>query len=787
MIKKLILHKFKRFFLTGVEHFIFTPDNVSILAWGNGMGKSSMLSQLSPLPADLKKDYNEGGYKVIELEVSGSYFILSSGYTGKGKHSFLKDNIELNPGGTRAVQLQLVEEHFKITPNIFNIMLGTELFTNMSPSTRKSWFTLLSPVDYSFCIGVWNQLRSRARDVIGSIKIFQDEQAKKVASLIDQETIEQLRGKVKQLEEVMGYLGDELEVVQVDDIQIDIGSVLKQASRVRDVLLYLEEQYGELSLEELNKKLGTIENEIKSLELELSKKNKLIQLLEKKEDGLESKKQEILDKITEYEQKVNEGYDKSKYEYLLGYYTENKEKILNLVKYLQDSGLQSLGGAKELRTVQESIVMASKDLQALEAIKMTLKGKIEEHTSTAQEHLLVCPNCKHQFYNHSKQVIDSCTKKLLEVEKLLIVKQQQLQEYIQLEKNIQNKLEAIEKLSNLVRHTSLKSYFQDLEPTGGNFYSLHNYFLVELQYLASLNTLYQDLEQIDKKIKIKQESVKLAQEAGIETMDAIEEAIEILSNKRVELFKTLKDLSSYQQAIEHYDQLITHMKSYSKFRLQSYHKGIVDTRNGLIRNIITEIKLEMSNIQKQLDDARVSDTVIKTLQHSIEEHKVKLDVLQKMVDVLSPESGLIAKSINSFLNVYLTEMNQIINSVWAYPMEILPCEVDDGTDLNYKFKVKVNHTEYIEDISKLSSSMQEIVNLAFKIVFVKYLNLTSFPLILDEFGRTMDAEHRVAAYDVIDRVLSHSFEQIILVCHFESMYSRFVNASFVELVDSSKN
>ena len=120
-------------------------------------------------------------------------------------------------------------------------------------------------------------------------------------------------------------------------------------------------------------------------------------------------------------------------------------------------------------------------------------------------------------------------------------------------------------------------------------------------------------------------------------------------------------------------------------------------------------------------------------------------------------------------------------------MEILPCEVEDGTDLNYKFKVKVNHTEYIEDISKLSSSMQEIVNLAFKIVFVKYLNLTSFPLILDEFGRTMDAEHRVAAYDVIDRVLSHSFEQIVLVCHFESMYSRFVNASFVELVDSSKN
>ena len=152
-----------------------------------------------------------------------------------------------------------------------------------------------------------------------------------------------------------------------------------------------------------------------------------------------------------------------------------------------------------------------------------------------------------------------------------------------------------------------------------------------------------------------------------------------------------------------------------------------------------------------------------------------------MIDVLSPESGLIAKSINSFLNGYLSEMNNIINSVWSYNMELLPCEIDSDSDLNYKFKVKVNHDEIIEDVSKLSSSMQEIVNLAFKIVFVKYLGLANYPLILDEFGRTMDVEHRQTAYDIIDRVLSHNFNQIILVCHFESMYSRFVNADFLEL------
>ena len=199
---------------------------------------------------------------------------------------------------------------------------------------------------------------------------------------------------------------------------------------------------------------------------------------------------------------------------------------------------------------------------------------------------------------------------------------------------------------------------------------------------------------------------------------------------------------------------------------------ILMKHNSLIQGYIGELKLNLATIQKQVAETDTNIVIVENIQKSIDSYKIKLSVLSKMIEALSPESGLIAKSINSFLNGYLSEMNTIINSVWSYNMELLPCEVDSENDLNYKF---------IEDISKLSSSMQEIVNLAFKIVFVKYLGLAGYPLILDEFGRTMDAEHRQSAYDIIDRVLSHSFNQIILVCHFESMYSRFVNANFLEL------
>ena len=107
VLKKLVLHRFKRFFLSGVEHFEYIPNsNVTVIAWGNGLGKSSLLSQLHPLPADLKKDYREDGYKYLEFTIGTDNYIASSGYVAKGKHSFIKNDIELNTSGTGAVQKQ---------------------------------------------------------------------------------------------------------------------------------------------------------------------------------------------------------------------------------------------------------------------------------------------------------------------------------------------------------------------------------------------------------------------------------------------------------------------------------------------------------------------------------------------------------------------------------------------------------------------------------------------------------------------------------------------------------
>ena len=69
VIKKLILYNYRRFFLSNIKKLVFEPkSSIQFIIAKNGAGKSSLLSQLNPLPVDSKKDFYDTGYKEIEIE-----------------------------------------------------------------------------------------------------------------------------------------------------------------------------------------------------------------------------------------------------------------------------------------------------------------------------------------------------------------------------------------------------------------------------------------------------------------------------------------------------------------------------------------------------------------------------------------------------------------------------------------------------------------------------------------------------------------------------------------------
>jgi hypothetical protein len=125
-------------------------------------------------------------------------------------------------------------------------------------------------------------------------------------------------------------------------------------------------------------------------------------------------------------------------------------------------------------------------------------------------------------------------------------------------------------------------------------------------------------------------------------------------------------------------------------------------------------------------------------------------------------------------------MNNFINFLWEYKLEVIP--MDLTKDMNYRFRVIIGESgDYADDVSLVSSSQQEVIDLAFRVVSMGRLGLTDTPFILDEFARTFDIIHANKAFDVVD-ILAKEFSQVFIVSHFNTTYERLKHDSDVSLL-----
>ena len=231
-----------------------------------------------------------------------------------------------------------------------------------------------------------------------------------------------------------------------------------------------------------------------------------------------------------------------------------------------------------------------------------------------------------------------------------------------------------------------------------------------------------------------------------------------------------------------YDNISNSIRDFSK-----YKKDLVEYEyNNYINNIVLDIKYEITNIETRLleyDRLKLSNN---ELEKELKEYEAKLDTVKQLEVMLSPNKGIIGESINNTMNVILNRMNEIVNKVWSYDINILPCNIEEN-DLTFRFPVKINNVKEIPDINKGSSSIKDIIDLAFKITAMEFLELLDYPLILDELGSTFSSSHRVSMYDFIDELSKGYFNQIFMISHFEDMFGRFKNTDVVVLDNEGIN
>lgn len=793
-IVELVLKGYKRLFLSHINKIVYNPTNkINLILGTNGGGKSSLMKELSPLPADMK-EFEEDGYKEITIIHNGDKYYLTSGVVATNKHSFMHNGLELNPAGTKKVQLNLVKEHFNLTPDIHTVMLGLKGFTSMSAMERKNWLTNISTVDYTYAINIYNKLKQRNRDIIGAIKISQSELSKNTSLIINEEDKKLILEDISKIKEVIKLLL-ESKTLNKDIRSIDmdfINTTITSAYRLLEIANKTYNRTFEVNPKNLDKLIYNITNTLPIYEEKIKTLAKTLEELEYLEktvsfdnDGLDS----IINKIKERLKKIDDSlYLDINVNKIMEFkiifehtYSKIYETLLIIVEntideYTIDNYKKDVNTISDLKS---DIVRNTNIINKLELEKANMEHS-RDHNSVE------CNKCgniwsigfNEKDYKYTVNKINDFIEKNNTIDKTILDM-----------KNItdifEKKLDAINVIRNMISDKNLELIQPVFKYINNNANILNN----PNKAIDILNNINNDLnswieypyimEELNETLVLKKTSdEKIAIELKHHNSNKLK-----IEEEYFDIKKKIYDDTKYLEHLKDYKNILNKMREIFNILIKFIQTSngntdceVENSRNILINETITVLDMEVSKLENKLNESLYNERLIADNKNKVIELNKRKEATDILIDAMSPSNGLIGKSITNFLNVFTKDMNEIINSIWNYNIEILPCKITDTNDLDYKFEVLVDNRNVIEDVSKTSSSMQEIIDLAFKIVSMKYLKMENGYLLLDEFGRTFDTVHAKNAYDIIDILANSSFSNVFIISHFEGTYGRFKNA-----------
>lgn len=190
--------------------------------------------------------------------------------------------------------------------------------------------------------------------------------------------------------------------------------------------------------------------------------------------------------------------------------------------------------------------------------------------------------------------------------------------------------------------------------------------------------------------------------------------------------------------------------------------------------------------EKEMSDLNAMFKIIENLTEYRVESEKNIAASKELLNILSPSNGLIAEYVTTFLSSFVEEMNKIIEAIWTYEMRIQNCDVNGG-ELDYKFPVKISEDPLLrDDVKDTSSAQEEMINMAFRLAVMTFLDQYQFPLYLDEFGKDMDEAHRFNIMAFIKSyVESGRCSQMFMISHYVASHGVFTNAEICVLDQSN--
>jgi len=775
-IDNLILYKYRRMSNLPYDKFTFKPKSkINIILGSNGMGKSSLLKELLPNAEDTKKEYLEDGYKILNFEHNNRNYTISY-RRDENKYSFIVDDNELNPSYNMKTFKRLIEEHFNLSKDVFYLLTGNNDFTVMSTSERKKWFTeILSDTDYEYGLVIYNKARARYRELTGMLKMIESKLLKEYEELKNSELdVNKIKNEISYLESIKRSLTNNISkpdnlpnvydrlkntITDYNSIKVDIDN------EIDDKIINVKS-----TIDNIKNNIEHINKQIEQYTKMLTNNNKIIEL------------EKELSNIKDI--KVNDELNIDEWITLYNTITDNYTDIVDI-----DSEIKTLNSKHPIDDLDTLNIKLNDYINNKDKIDKEIKileYKLNE-LDRVKEDKIECPKCGHIWSpKFNETLYNNLTVKYNELNKTIIKLNKDIEilkadiDILNKRKDIMWKLNTILKSNNVI-FKYVKNKIEGMSKDE----KLNIISSIILDTYVYLKSNIEDIKRLKRKDEIVKQ-LKWYKEMSSIDKNKINEMLNDISNKKIEYIDKLDKYNSEYNKLKNIknkidkklyykNEIVELLNKIHKYKINKYKE--LKYRYDL--NILKEIEDMILILKDKSTSIEIRKNKIKELEDDKKELIEKRKATSKIIEALSPSKGLLAKGLVEFVNNIIEDMNVVISNIFDYDLSIKPIDLENGKlDFNFKLISKGNE---IADISKGSSGMREVIDLAFKLVSMRILGMEDYPLILDEFGRALDSVHRSNAYDYINEISNEMFSQIFIVTHNEDVFSRFPNANIVLL------
>lgn len=816
MIEKIILIGARRLAVRGIKHFEADFTSLyQIIAGTNGSGKSYLVSELSALPPS-PKAFNVGGRKEIHQRFNNKQYVCINQFNKDGGvHNFIVDGVDLNENGTAAMQKELVEKHFGLTQDIFNVLCSKKKcsFTEMDTSTRRKWMIMLSGIDLDLAMSVYNALKTKTRDYSGHVKRLNTKLAHESEILLKDDELDAMERRLTKTREDFDALLRMTSpgMTSTNDLDVKIDKLVRYLEDTFEVLYRdinkLAENYVHPGLNEA----GDLKGVIASLtSVETSLNNSLSKLYEEKHTvsgALNKLKEAGAEGLEEYQDVINKlqiemdavDAELANYPFEVVY----DEGLPNKVKRLSQVSATAIAVLTEMFDNSKGLIdldrtQLMRNLEHSSSVDVVQHGEMLNRIAHAEQHAkdtkeVECPQCNFLFkpgfrgdFNELAEIKRKETQELLDK---ALADQKESRDYLAL---VNHQSAGLQQFELLERHypefsdlweAIVESDIVNSDPKiainiVNKYLTFYDYAVHRQAVMKSKDQkqmVYDQASQIDTKDleHVQQRDQVLENEINehLSQLEVVKREITEFNNLSNILSKVLSQLDSCEQYIELLDDAIS-----------SHGDSVI---NELLEDMLKELKQEMSELESVVGTVRIQKAIVEGLKKTVLEAKFEQDLHRIMTNELSPDDGLIGDMLKNFLVPFSENITAVIDSVWTYPLQVLPC-ISSKDGLDYKFPIKAYDGKIlIPDISEGSDAQVDIINFAFKYMLIKIRQLQGLPLILDEAISKMDEVHRVEMIRVIESMVeSNQCSQMFFISHYASQNNSFPNSEIC-IMDAS--